>query len=152
MTDFRAELQRLVEAYDEHGGKWPDHHEQALFQAVEDARAALAQPAPVLTRPKCFGFAMSFLGDPEETEVRRYVEALEARSTINPVPVSERLPGPEDCDSEGRCWMFDPCDRGWWAYRSALPSDEELGQPPWTHWLPHWAMPAPAIAAELEAQ
>ena len=44
MTDFRAELQRLVEAYDEHGGKWPDHHEQALFQAVEDARVALAQP------------------------------------------------------------------------------------------------------------
>jgi hypothetical protein len=48
MTDFRAELQRLVDAYDEHGGKWPDHHEQALFQAVEDARAALAaQPEPV---------------------------------------------------------------------------------------------------------
>jgi hypothetical protein len=46
-TDFRAELQRLVEAYDEHGGKWPDHHEQALFQAVEDARAALSQPEPV---------------------------------------------------------------------------------------------------------
>jgi hypothetical protein len=61
-----------------------------------------------------------------------------------PVPVSERRPGPEDCDAEGRCWMFDPCDRGWWAYRSALPSDEELGQPPWTHWLPHWALPVPA--------
>jgi hypothetical protein len=45
-TDFRAELQRLVKAYDEHGGKWPDHHEQALFQAVENARAALAQPEP----------------------------------------------------------------------------------------------------------
>jgi hypothetical protein len=43
MTDFRAKLQRLVKAYDEHGGKWPDHHEQALFQAVEDARAALAE-------------------------------------------------------------------------------------------------------------
>jgi hypothetical protein len=41
--DFRAELQRLVEAYEEHGGKWPDHHEQALFQAVEDARAVLAR-------------------------------------------------------------------------------------------------------------
>jgi hypothetical protein len=47
MTDYRAELQRLVEAYDEHGGKWPDHHEQALFQSVEDARAALAQLEPV---------------------------------------------------------------------------------------------------------
>ena len=45
--DFRDKLQRLVKAYDEHGGKWPDHHEQALFQAVEDARAALVQPEPV---------------------------------------------------------------------------------------------------------
>jgi len=25
-------------------------------------------------------------------------------STIEPVPVAERLPGPEDCDAEGRCW------------------------------------------------
>ncbi len=45
-TDYRAELQRLVKAHDEHGGKWPDHHEQALFQAVQAARAALAQPEP----------------------------------------------------------------------------------------------------------
>jgi len=44
--DYRAELQRLVKAYDEHGGRWPDHHEQALFQAVETARTTLAQPEP----------------------------------------------------------------------------------------------------------
>ena len=67
---------------------------------------------------------------------------------IQPVPVSERLPGPKDWDVCGRCWMFDPCDRGWWAYRSALPSDDEIGRSPWTHWLPHWALPVPAIAAE----
>ncbi len=28
-----------------------------------------------------------------------------AHPTIEPVPVSERLPGPEDCDAEGRCWI-----------------------------------------------
>jgi hypothetical protein len=108
-----------------------------------NARAALAQFESVLTRPECFGFAMSFLGDPEEAEVRRYVEALEARSTINPVPVSERLPGPEDCDEEGRCWVF----------------DDMLGLPSWTlikvlgknlepdmTWLPHHALPMPAPA------
>jgi hypothetical protein len=44
--DYRAELQRLVQAYDDHGGRWPDHHEQALFQAVETARTTLAQPEP----------------------------------------------------------------------------------------------------------
>lgn len=30
-----------------------------------------------LRRPECFEFAMDFLGDPEEPEVRAYVEALE---------------------------------------------------------------------------
>jgi hypothetical protein len=57
-----------------------------------------------------------------------------------PVPVSERLPGPEDCDSEGRCWVF----------------DDMLGLPSWTlikvlgknlepdmTWLPHHALPTP---------
>jgi hypothetical protein len=51
---FRAELQLLVKAYDERGGKWPDLREQVLFQAVEDARAVLTrygtpaiQPGPV---------------------------------------------------------------------------------------------------------
>jgi hypothetical protein len=118
-TTFRAELQRLVKAYDEHGGKWPDHHVEALFQAVEDARAALAQPEPVAP-------------------------------TIQPVPVSEGLPGPKDWDVCGRCWMFDPCSDGWWAYRSALPSDDELGRPPWTHWLPHWALPVPTNTTRKE--
>jgi hypothetical protein len=82
----------------------------------------------------------------------RAVLARMRAAAIQPVAVSERLPEPEDCDAEGRCWMFDPCDRGWWCYREALPSD---GDPePFTHWLPHWALPvpAPAIADELEGQ
>ena len=43
-TDYRAELQRLVKAYDDHGGRWPENHVEALHQAVERARAYLAQP------------------------------------------------------------------------------------------------------------
>jgi hypothetical protein len=46
MTDYRAELQRLVQAYDEHHGIGR-HHDRALFRAVKAARAALAQPEPV---------------------------------------------------------------------------------------------------------
>jgi len=42
-ADWRAELQRLVEAYDNHGGKWPQDHEDGLFDAVKVARAALAK-------------------------------------------------------------------------------------------------------------
>jgi hypothetical protein len=34
----------------------------------------------------------------------RAVLARWGRPTITPIPVSERLPGPEDCDAEGRCW------------------------------------------------
>lgn len=45
-TDFRAELQALVGAYDEHGGNWLQHHEDALFAAVKRARAALAESEP----------------------------------------------------------------------------------------------------------
>jgi hypothetical protein len=44
-TNFRAELQRLVQAYDEHGGRWPMHHEQALSDAVKAARASLDVPS-----------------------------------------------------------------------------------------------------------
>lgn len=42
--NFRAELQQLVQAYDEHGGRWPEHHADALYDAVEHARAILIQP------------------------------------------------------------------------------------------------------------
>jgi len=45
-TDYRAELQRLVKAYDDHGGKWPEDDVEALHQAVERARAYLSQPEP----------------------------------------------------------------------------------------------------------
>lgn len=43
---FRAELQALVKAYDEHGGRWPDSDVQALFDAVTRARTLLAEPEP----------------------------------------------------------------------------------------------------------
>jgi hypothetical protein len=43
-TDFRAALERLLQAYDDHGGNWLPHHEQAWFQALDDARAILDSP------------------------------------------------------------------------------------------------------------
>ena len=45
-TDYRAELQRLVKAYDDHGGNWPEDDIEAFRQAVERARALLDQPEP----------------------------------------------------------------------------------------------------------
>ncbi len=70
------------------------------------------------------------------------------RPAIEPVPVSEHLPGPEDCDAEGRCWWLKPrgyrghnISESYWilgdADRRILPSK--------THWLPHWALPVPGV-------
>jgi hypothetical protein len=90
---FRALCAELTEKLHEHTSLYEGHESELVARA----RAALAQPEPVLTRPECFDFAMDFLGDPEGTEVRRYVEELEAHAAIQPVPVSERLPGDQLC-------------------------------------------------------
>ena len=141
-TDYRALCAELLSLLDNLAMRNPEMDGGLLRRR---ARAALAQPKPVaLTRPECFNFAMSFLGDPEETDVRRYVEALEARPAIQPVAVSERLPGAEDCDSEGRCWV------GYAVSKDALeagynPSWELCKfHPPDEVWLPHWTLPVPA--------
>jgi hypothetical protein len=76
--------------------------------------------------------------------VRNKVVLQEPAGAHQPVPVSERLPGPEDCDAEGRCWlggeMFAPGDPTW-----------VLGFPAWAErfpevhrlWLPAHALPVP---------
>ena len=60
-----------------------------------------------------------------------------------PVPVSERLPGREDCDAEGRCWLYRPqtpiLNPSWDLAR--LECDDPV--PP-THWLPAHTLPLPA--------
>lgn len=59
-----------------------------------------------------------------------------------PVPVSERLPGPEDCDAEGLCWWGDAGDDQF------VPSWRLCEQPDDTHfahWLPAHALPLPEV-------
>jgi hypothetical protein len=82
----------------------------------------------------------------------RAVLARWGTPAIEPVPVSERMPEPEDCDAEGGCWWWHPDHKeddfidGWilldpkWA-GSRRDSDDSLI---YTHWLPHWALPVPA--------
>ena len=48
MTDYRAELQRLVQAYVDHGGGWPQEHADAMHEALKAARTALAEPMPTV--------------------------------------------------------------------------------------------------------
>jgi hypothetical protein len=64
-----------------------------------------------------------------------------------PVPVSERLPGPEDCDSEDRCWLCGKVEGDWRLISVVNPGVPHLKYC-FSHWLPHWALPVPAAAGE----
>lgn len=79
--------------------------------------------------------------------------------TITPIPISERLPGPEDCapwpdepEANHWCWLAKVADGGWeWSQVSALgiPAwrlERVLAGGGWTHWLPHWALSVPATS------
>jgi hypothetical protein len=87
----------------------------------------------------------------EPVKLLRAVLTRYARPTIKPVPAAERLPGLEDCDAEGRCWLG----------HNYEPEEDNVG-PLWyllpvlilespttvTHWLPHDALPVPGAEVE----
>jgi hypothetical protein len=91
--------------------------------------------------------------DQEELEFRELLERMKPLgSTISlsaspppPVPVAERLPGPEDCDEKGRCWLFrvGMDGVGDWHQRAPYPSAASYQFFMITHWLPHNALPVP---------
>ena len=199
MTDFRAELQALVSAYDKHGGRWPQEDEVALLAAVNRARAALAQPEPegptdegldelfveidqsgesqswrsyaraVLARWGTPNLAetRSSSGDPADGEVaelanslrhsgdalrayglhggaddcHRAADLLSRLSPPQPIPVSERLPGPDDRNSNGECWWLHPGDEECGPFWILFEGQYRTG---YTHWLPAHALPVPA--------
>lgn len=80
----------------------------------------------------------TLLGNMTAGQLTRAAELLQQRP--EPVPVSERLPGPEDCDGEGRCWAFSQ-RIGW------LRAEDPIGSV-FTHWLPATALPLPAGEGE----
>ena len=61
------------------------------------------------------------------------------RQYPQPVPVSERLPGPEDCDAGGRCWWYgEGADMIGWTLDSEGASYYRA-----KFWLPANALPLP---------
>jgi hypothetical protein len=74
-----------------------------------------------------------------EIYLLRAVLARWGAPAAQPVPVSERLPGPEDCDAEGCCWAIG--ERGNWMCVHVI--GRSWSNPIYTHWLPHWALPVP---------
>ena len=84
---------------------------------------------------------------PEGTQVIEPTERTILVPVPVPMPVSERLPGLEECDGEGRCWFlrfpFDYSRESW-----SL-EDRTYGcNAGFTHWLPHHALPVPTPRKE----
>jgi hypothetical protein len=143
MTDFRALCAELVQDIEE----WivaVDHCPPSSSALVQRARAALSQPELQGPSDK----EWDELWDEEAeyfalyAEARRFGRAVLARwgrPAIEPVPVSERLPGPEDCDPSFQCWWFTPSEEKWifWPIKWASPEC--------SHWLPHHALPVPGV-------
>ena len=147
-TDYRAELQLLFDAAESFTEPALGHH-RPWATALERARALLDQPvaegpsdeeieewaddcpdAPLEEMdPEVHGWRRCFTAK-EFSETIRAAIARWGHPTPQPVAVSERLPGPEDCDAEERCWLMAP--------RWILPASEL------THWLPANALPLPA--------
>jgi hypothetical protein len=72
-------------AYHGKAAGWPE--------TITNLRAALAQQADKPQRPKCFEFALDFLGTPENGELLAYIEQLEARAALaqQAEPVTEDM-------------------------------------------------------------
>jgi hypothetical protein len=166
-TDYRALCAELADALNGHTSLYEGHESELVARA----RATLSQPEPegptdqeidewqshcaYLTRSADNGGAGTsdhyWAFDVESDHVASIVRAALARwgrPTIEPVPVSERLPGPEDCDAEERCWWFRPADfsddvsvPSW--YLDASPGPGQVRFYGYTHWLPHNALPIP---------
>ena len=109
-TDFRALCAELLDEL-MYYTDWSDAE-----GLKERARAALAD-------------------EPAVPEGREPVAVVEQPK---PVPVSERLPGLEDCDADGYCWRWSSIGRLW--------VRQSLGRR-WydfeTYWLPAHALPIP---------
>jgi len=118
MTDFRALCAELLEALENAirviYNEDGTKHISTADPVIAKADAALAQPAP----------------------------QGPGRPAVEPVPVAERLPKPEDCDAEGRCWWWivdQPGELPHWIYCQL----EVLSWTNFTAWLPHHALPVP---------
>jgi hypothetical protein len=146
-TDYRALCAELVSSWDDATG---DVDFLDLADIMDRARAALAQPEPVgPTDEELLETVAEAVGyehvptDENCLSLARAVLARYARPAIAPILVSERLPGPEDCDAEGRCWVLGKVESDWRLISMINPGVPKLSYC-FSHWLPHWALPLPS--------
>jgi hypothetical protein len=139
-TDFRALCAELL--------AWAERtsaHYVVPPHVIIRARAALAAPEQGPTIEDLYDLADLFNDDPVPA-MRRALE-LWGRPAVEPVPVAERLPGPEDCDDQGRCWWLDRPLKNGPAHWMLRRQDDGL-LIPFIAWAPHWAIPVQQEGAD----
>ena len=164
MTDYRALCAELL--------TWAERtsaHYVAPPDVILRARAALAQPVPEgPTDEELYQFWLNHdlwdddIGPGDVAAIARAALARWGRPAVEPVPVSERLPGPEDCapwpdepDAAPWAWAAKCVAGGWeWAQLSMLGMGSDslarsVAVGGWTHWAPHWALPVPQEGADV---
>ena len=75
-----------------------------------------------------------------QVDLVRRALARWGRPAVEPIPVSERLPGPDDCDGCGNCWWFRQEARDDFPFWLLAGGDNVS-----THWLPRHALPVPPL-------
>jgi hypothetical protein len=172
MTDYKQLCAELVD--DLEMADWPWKLKESFRADIQRTRAALAEPEPEgpttqeLKTFACkwwnkFGFVKDkatcrwVLDEIDPDHFADFARDVLARwgnhlgtpdsSTPQPVPVSERLPGPEDCDAWERnhpvsnmwCWWWDSNEDVW------VRDEADTLRPSYlTHWLPAHALPLPS--------
>ena len=102
-TDFRALCAELVEAWDGTSDFDFNDFGHAAADIVTRARAALAE------------------------------QPVEPTDEFFPIPFDSRLPGPEDVNKDGYCWLWDNDGQMWrWIYIRTRTRAEMYD---YTHWL-----------------
>jgi hypothetical protein len=155
------------EAIKDHGWECTDSQLVAFARAVRAWGCSTIEPVPVaedvpheeILRLAAEEIGYEFTGqwfltggkeltlETNPLELLNFAHAILARwtrPTTEPVPVTERRPGPEDCDAEGRCWAWGDA-YPWldWKCWKPFPFRYVAVPPDVTHWLPHHALPVP---------
>ena len=142
---FRADIDRARALLAQPVAEGPTDEElmELMPQQMRDDLAAAARALAGFDRAniKAAG-AMRIILNRHAVDHARAALARWGRPTPQPVAVSERLPGPEDCDEQGRCWMFGYIE-GDWRLISATNSGIPKLKYCFSHWLPSSALPLP---------